>query len=70
MTSRPAILHVSRALKMHGMFHAEDLPEDEYDCCAEIAIEAYNEYMESYNRALAVKGRKKKDLHLVSDLLN
>lgn len=41
----PEILHVSRALREHGMAHIGDLaPIDEYDCCAEVAIQSYNEY--------------------------
>lgn len=67
--NRAAIIHVSRALRMHGTFHADNLPEDEYDCCAEIAIEAYNEFL-AYQKRKDPKAFKKKDLHLVSDLLN
>lgn len=65
MTNNSAIIHVSRALKMHGMVHLEDSPLDEYDCCAEIAIEAYKSWIFTED-----KKNKKKKGELVSDLLN
>lgn len=58
-------MHVSRALKMHGKFHAENLPEDEYDCCAEIAIESYREFLSHEDK----KNNRHKD-KVVSSLLN
>jgi hypothetical protein len=61
--SSPEILHVSRALREHGIVHLGHLaPVDEYDCCAKVAIEAYNEY-----RRLQ---RMDKDNVVVSRLLN
>ena len=61
--SSPEILYVSRALREHGMVHLGDLvPADEYDCCAQVAIEAYNEY-----RRLQ---KMDKDNVVVSRLLN
>lgn len=44
MTS-PAAIHVARALRMHGLVHFQDAPADGYDCCAEVAIEAYKDYL-------------------------
>jgi hypothetical protein len=50
--SSPEILHVSRALREHGIVHLGDLaPADEYDCCAETAINAYKEYQRVTKRA-------------------
>jgi len=62
-TYGPEILHVSRALREHGMVHLGDLaPEDEYDCCAETAIEAFQEYQRLT--------RGKRPNEVVSSLLN
>lgn len=58
----PATLFVSRALRDHGMTHIHESSVDEYDCCAEVAIEAYNEY-----RRLK---RMDRDNVVVSRLLN
>lgn len=66
MTNRAAVVHVSRALKMHGISHLEGTPSDEYDCCAEIAIEAYNNFLLFYSK----KDKTKKKNEVVSDLLN
>ena len=59
----PEILFVSRALKEHGIVHFESAPDDEYDCCAETAINSYKEY-------LLLTKQAQKDSTIVSDLLN
>jgi len=46
----PEILVVSRALRDHGMAHIAGTPADEYDCCAQVAIEAYQHYKRSILR--------------------
>lgn len=46
----PEVLIVSRALRDHGMAHIEGMPSDEYDCCAEVAIQAYENYKKSLLR--------------------
>lgn len=46
----PEVLVVSRALRAHGMAHIEGMPSDEYDCCAEVAIQAYDNYKKSLLR--------------------
>ena len=46
----PETLHVSKALREHGIVHFEGLPDDEYDCCAQVAIEAYKEYQSRTQR--------------------
>lgn len=46
----PVVLVVSRALRDHGLVHIEGMPTDEYDCCAQVAIETYEEYKRSMLR--------------------
>lgn len=46
----PEVLVVSRALRDHGIAHIEGMPSDEYDCCAHVAIQAYDEYKRSIRR--------------------
>ena len=47
MSQEPNLVtvYVSKALRDHGMVHIAGLPEDEYDCCAEVAINAYEEWI-------------------------
>lgn len=58
----PAVLHVSRALREHGLIHLSGVPGDEYDCCAEVAIESYKDYVR-------LTKRQTKDV-IISNLLN
>ena len=59
----PEALHVSKALREHGMAHIGGLaPLDEYDCCAEVAIDSYNEFL--------MLTKKKSNDTVVSELLN
>ena len=58
----PATLHVSKALREHGLAHIAGTPVDEYDCCAEEAIAAYEEFKRRTN--------KSGDNTIVSPLLN
>ena len=58
----PATLHVSKALREHGMAHLSGVPDDEYDCCAETAISAYEEFKRQTTRT--------KPNTIVSPLLN
>lgn len=51
MTNNSEVIHVSRALKMHGLSHdVENTSDHEYDCCAEIAIEAHNDFLRFQTR--------------------
>lgn len=59
----PEALHVSKALRDHGMAHIGGLaPLDEYDCCAEVAIDSYNEFIKL--------AKKQSNDTIVSPLLN
>ena len=59
----PEVLHVSKALREHGMAHIGGLaPLDEYDCCAEVAISSYKDFLRITEKA--------RSNTVVSNLLN